>query len=500
MSTLRASLRGRIDSRDDAGVGVLAVILVAAVLSAMTITAVGLTKNNLDNVRGDRQSLAALATSEAGVAQAVAYLRNSNLAGLTCQESALTAPACTGAGPSWTSASNPMQVRIDGGSGGCVASSDCFRVFIATVAPFTPDCGARRASPPGRCYGTYRIHSTGVSGNGPGARRVAVDVRVAPFQYPLGVFSETDFSGNGNVGIHAESVFTGGCIINRQDDSRNGSGFQFQWDSANGRPVLDSFYGVPAGAHAVGGISTQNNGVCGQKNSGGGPIHEMSICNTSFKYDSDNAGGPLTAGDGCYGAFSRTEADGTVTRYPTTSRFTAADLQSLGYRPRGLTDAQYAALKTQAQAQGTYNLSQASVLSTLTALLNAGVSSPVLYWDNGSVSLAQDDFPAAFSRAVSDTAGCAQNTVTIIVSGAGNNLSYRGGNTTPFLSAALFVPDGTLTGQGGRNTIGTIFAKTIDLGGNIDFYLDKCYAASPPGGTLDVEVVNFREDDSTDFN
>ncbi len=60
------------------------------------------------------------------------------------------------------------------------------------------------------------------------------------------------------------------------------------------------------------------------------------------------------------------------------------------------------------------------------------------------------------------------------------------------------MPDGELVGQGGSNTIGTVFAKVLDLGGNVDFFMDRCFAANPPGGTLDVEVVNWREDDSTD--
>ena len=56
------------------------------------------------------------------------------------------------------------------------------------------------------------------------------------------------------------------------------------------------------------------------------------------------------------GAYTR--ADGT--KYPTTSLFTQAELQNYGYRPRGLTDAQYDALRSQAQAQGTYNIRRAA--------------------------------------------------------------------------------------------------------------------------------------------
>lgn len=495
-------LRGRLGrtTSGDAGIGIVSVIMVAAVITAMTVTAVSLTVTNLKNVRSDRQSLNALATSEAGVAQAISYLRSSNVASLTCVEPAPGAapgPSCTGPGPSWISATNPMQVRVDGGTGACVASSDCFRVWIARVGPYVPpNCAERRATPPGRCFNTFRIHSTGVSGDGPGARRVAVDVKLAPYSYPLGIFSETNFSGNGNVGVHSQSIFTGGCIINRQDDSSSGSGFQFQWDAGAGRPVLDVFYGVPAAAHAVGAVSTQNNGSC--PTSGGSPaIHSSTArCNATFRFDQSGHGGPLTAGDGCYGAF--TTAEGAP--YPTTSGFSAQDLERIGYRPRGLTDAQYESLRTQAQSYGLYNVAPSSIHATLTALSAAGVNSPVLYWDNGDVDLHQSDFPASFSRAVSNTVGCTQQSVTIVVAGNGNDLSYQGGNTAPFLVAAIFVPDGELTGNGGRNTIGTVFAKTIDLGGNVDFYLDDCYANSPPGGTLDVQAVNWAEDDSTDAN
>ena len=495
----RGSMRRRLHDDDD-GVGVITVILVMAVMSALVITATALTVNNVGNARRDRQALSAIATSEAGVSQAIQHVRGGQLASLTCVEPAPgTAPGatCQGAQPAsptapiWTSAAHPNMVRVDGSVGACDGTVDCFKVWIGTVAPYVPNCAARHASPPGRCYGTYRIHSTGVSGNGPGARRVAVDIQAAPDSFPLGVFSEQGFSGNGNVGIHSESIFTGGCIVNRQDDSSPGSGTQFQYDSVKGRPVIDLFYDQPAAAHAVGGVSTNNNSCTGN-----GKIHQTSRCNTTFKYDQDGDGAALTAGDGCYGAYVR--GDGTV--YPTTSSFSAQDLQNLGYRPRGLTDAQYDALKAQAQAEGTYNISTGALNATLSSLVSTGTSSPVVFWDNGSVDLHSTDLPTSFLRSLNTAAGCAQNTLTIVVVGPGHNLSYQGGNTGPYLAASIFVPDGTLTGVGGRNTIGTVFAKTVDLGGNVDFYLDQCFVASPPGGTLDVQVTGFREDDSTDIN
>ncbi|MDX6224919.1 MAG: hypothetical protein QOE64_1295 [Frankiales bacterium] len=483
---------------DDRGLGIITVIFVMAIISALAVTATALTVNNLGNARRDRQSLSALATSEAGVSQAIQRLRTGNLSQLSCMEplpGALpTGPVCTSTTMGWTSATSPMQVNVDGTVGSCVTSKDCFKVWIGTVAPYVPNCPARHASPPASCSGVYRVHSTGVSGNGPGARKLAVDVKVTPYPYPIGVFSEQTMSGNGNVGIHSESIFTNGCMMNRQDDSHSGSGTQFQWDSVNNRPVIDLVYDQPAAAHATGKVDDHNNS-CNQS------IHETNSgtqvkCNTTFPYDQDSGGGSLTAGDGCYGKYTR--SDGSV--YPTTSLFTATDLQNVGYRPRGLTDAQYDALKEQAQAEGTYNLATGSISSTLTSLLSAGVTSPVLYWDTASVSLHSTDFPSSFLRSIDTSSSCSSNSVTIVVNGSGHDLDYQGGNTGPYLVAALFVPDGTLTGSGGRNTIGTVFAKTVDLGGNVDFYMDQCFASNPPGATLDAQVINWREDDSKDIN
>lgn len=481
------------DLRDDRGLGVITVVLVMAIISSLTVVATALTISNLGNSSRDRQALAALATSEAGVAQAIQYLRGGNLSALSCEEPPPgVAPSgqCTNTANTnrWTRSNDPMQVRLDGTVGACTGTVDCFRVWIGRVSPFTPACPARVANPAAKCFATYRIHSTGVSGNGPSARRTAVDVKVAPYTFPLGVFAEQGFSGNGNVGIHSESIFTLGCMVNRQDDSKSGSGTQFEYDNAAGRTKIDLFYGRPAAAHAVGGISTK--GSCSSD-----AVHtSASPCNDVFPFDQSGAGGPVASGSTC-----ATKYPGAIGS-PPTSRFTAQDMQDIGYRPRGLSDSEYSALKTQAQGQGTYNLAPGSISAALSAQVAAGIASPVLYWDNGSVSLKASDFPASFLRNLNNTANCAQNSVTIIVTGQSNNLFYQAGNTQPYLVAAIFVPDGTLTGQGGRNTIGTVYAKTVDLGGNVDFHLDSCFANNPPGGVLDVEVTGFREDDSTDVN
>lgn len=479
--------------RDDEGIAVITVVLLTSVVTALLITSTVVTVNNLGNASRDRQSLSALSTAEAGLAQAVQFLRGGNLGALTCIEPAVgVAPGvtCQGATASWISATNPRQVALTGTPGACSAAQNCFKVWIGTVQKYVANCAARRATPPGSCFGIYRVHATGLAGSGPGARRLVADIKVTPYPFPIGVYADA-FSGNGNIGIHSESLFTNGCVKNRQNDAASGSGFQFQYDSAAGRPVLDLIYDQPISAHAIGAISTSNNS-CGS-GSGGQPIHQTANCNATFKWDQDGDGGAIAAP--CLSAYTR--SDGST--YPLSSKFTAADLQNYGYRPRGLTDAVCDSLRSQAQAQGTYNIGAAAISAKLTALAAAGITSPVLYWDNADVDIKQSDFPASYSRALNQSATCtAAGSVTIVV--AGHDLKYTGGNSSPYLVASILVPDGGLTGQGGRNTIGTVFAKDLDLGGNVDFYMDECFVNNPPGATLDATSTNWREDDGTDTN
>jgi hypothetical protein len=192
-----------------------------------------------------------------------------------------------------------------------------------------------------------------------------------------------------------------------------------------------------------------------------------------------------------------------------TTAFTTADLQRYGYRPRGLSDSDYDALRATAQAAGTYNLPVASVSATLSALVTAGVTQPVLYWDcanAGSIcsstnplSLSQNNFPAG----VFDTAPvalpslCALNLpiVTIVVEHA--DFVIQGGNNA-WLDAAIFAPDGSVNANGGYQINGTMFANNVSLGGTIAFSLDPCWVKSFPGPILSVRQTAFREDDSTD--
>lgn len=469
--------------RDDTGAALLTVLGIGAVLTAFAVTASTLSINNLRNTVRDKQATSALATSEAGVAEAIEFLRSSaRLGSLDCMEPVPavdpgTSPAhpCYRTTMSWTSKKNPMQVPVDGGSVPCQPSATCYKVWISTVTPYHPI-----TSP----TGTYVIHSTGKFGTGPASRSVEVKVDARPYPFPVGVFAER-FTGSGGTGVSRESVFSLNCIEGRTSDVSGTSGLRFSGD-------LDLAHDRPPSAHSVSDISTGN---CGQSSrylhSAGSP------CNTSLPayYDRSGSGGDLTS-TVCH---RRWTSPMTGRKYPETSRFTTTDLQAAGYRPRGLSDSVYALLESRARAAGTYF--ESTTANPYNALNALGGAQAVLYYKvpvGSKVTLGPTNLPLVYNRQESDTT-CGGTTLIIVVEGGDLTLNSIGnGNTTPVtgLIASIFVPDGAYSGQGGVWIIGTLFAKEAKLAGTQDFRLDQCWVRNPPSAIVDVQVKSFREDDS----
>ncbi len=447
----------------DRGAAMILAITLLITLTAISATVATIGVSNIRNSDRDRQAGAALGASDAGVSQAIEYIRANGVGAITCPESAPT--TCTGNPAGWTSPTNPQLVPLTAGSSACTVAN-CAKVWIGAVFAFNP---------PSRRTGTYRIHSEGIYGGGPAARNVVVQLDVTPYHFPVGLFGGS-LAGNGNTSVVNESVFTTGCVSPREDGHGNGTRFT----------GTDSYWGIPAAAHSTSHVST---GVNCQAS---GYIHTPSApCpnNPAINFDqSGDGGGPLPPGSPC--AVTAQNGDGT-TRQINTTFFGAADLQAYGYQARGLTDIQYAALKARSKAQGLYNLSS-GIGSQITA---NSITQPVVYFDNqSSVNLSVGDFPG-FNRA--PDGACTSKSVTIVVDGHGS-LTFQGGNNT-WIDAMMFVPEGSYNGNGGPNILGTLWAQgDVSLGGNQLYQLDHCFAANPPGPMLDLHVTSFREDDSKD--
>jgi len=458
---------------DERGAAMITVVSIVAVLGALTATIAAVGVTNLRNADRDRQAGAALGASDAGVAQAIEYIRNNGVGVLNCPVS--NPSSCASSTNPWTNPTSPALVPLDPGATTCGETNNCAKVWIGWV---------RQYAPPTVKTGVYRIHSLGIYGRGPGARRVVVDVEAKPMSFPVGVFGHS-LSGNGGTRIYSESLFTTDCISPRWNGSGNGTRFDNN---------IDPYWGIPAAAHTTSHISTANN--CGAR----GYIHSSAQpCpnNDAMNYDQSGDGGPVGPGSPCYRSYL--QADGTYYPAGDTTRFTVADLQRYGYRPRGLADSEYAALKSRAQAQGLYNVSPGSLSATITGLLANGVNQPVVFWDEGyagTVNLSDGDFPAgAFNR--SPNSPCTTTRSVLVVREHGD-MTFQGGNSSWF-NGSFFVPDGDWTGNGGYNILGTLFAQNLSLGGNEQWQLDSCYVQNLPGGILTLTTLSFREDDMTDL-
>src|SRR4051794_27235052 len=155
------SLLSRLVRRgDEAGVAMITAIMVMMILTGLgaTIAVVGI--NNLRNANHDRQAGSSLGAGDAGVAQAIEYLRNNGVTSLSCQETAgQPAASCNSNPAGWSNPSSPQKVSLDNAALGCTTgTSNCAKVWIGTVTPF---------SPPGTKFGIYNIHSEGVYGPAP---------------------------------------------------------------------------------------------------------------------------------------------------------------------------------------------------------------------------------------------------------------------------------------------------------------------------------------------
>ena len=494
--------------RDDEGVALITAIMVMLVLLAFGSVVATLGVNNLRNANSDRQANSSLGAGDAGVASAIEYLRSNGVGGLSCPDAA---PLTCSANPAgYNNPSNPQLVPLDSAGVGCqTGGNNCAKVWIGVVTAYAPPLVKE---------GTYNIHSEGIYGNGPSARQLVVTVKATPDKYPIGVFGQS-VSGNGGTAVLTESLFTTACVSPIYTGSGNGTRFT----------GIDSYWGQPAAVHTTTHVSSSvncgSNGYIAHGNPLGTVASALGCPLNSAINNSQSADGGLisgTIGGACYHTYQRPDGtwypdgvcpSGVTSPYTDglcdTTAFTTADLQRYGYRPRGLTDAQYSALKSRAKSQGTYNLATGSISSTITSLQNAGIKNPVLYWDcsnagsicssSHALSLRQADFPAGAFATVPLSSGQSCSApiavVTIVVEHA--DLTFQGGTNTWF-DAALFVPDGSFNGNGGYNILGTLFSNNLDLGGNQTFQLDSCWVTSFPGALLSLKQTGFREADSAD--
>lgn len=459
----------RVTRSADRGSAIILTMVCLAVLTGLGAAVFALSADNLGNARRDRQASSALANGEAGVAQAVAYIKNRGVGKLAC------APNCGAANP-W--GEQPASVDGDAfpSTEVTLSTREVYSVWIETIQPLTPTAA-----------GLYRVHSVGNSGTGPGARTVEVDVQVSPFDFPLAVFADSVQAG-GTGAITTESLFSTGCIFKRSKINFSG---------------VDPVYGIPAAAHSSQYItdSQANGSSCAATDNSN--IHAPSgstakPCNPTYPYDQDRQGGALT-GTTCLGAGGA---------YPQTSKIVdSTDLSTkYGFNLSGLSPGQIDQLRTAAQEQNFYF----TTTSAIPAVLQDNTTSlqypnPVVFYEfassvaSNSRTVDLKDFSSTtYARttplASTDAACHGRNVIVVVING---DVKLNSNQT---LVGSVFAmgpsPYGNVSKANGTSRlIGTLYARSIDLTGTADINLDDCFLQNLPGQLLDARATNFREVD-----
>ena len=448
-------------------------LMVMAVVTALATTVAVVTINNLQSSSQARLAGSAVNAADAGIAQAVSYLRNSGVRGLGCS------PSCTS--NAWGNQNSPASVTIGGASG------QAYKAWIEPVAPF-----------PANDPGLYRIHSTGTAAGAAASRTVTADVQVTTTNVPKGIFART-INGGGDASIARESIFSTGCVYNRS-----------KIQMAQGE--IDLAYGIPIAVHSSQ-VITDSNGsgqYCPTTNR---PIHKSGTrnqtdqpCNTSYPFDQDRLGGRFVSTAACYdgrmvgtGAWAKyysiydLNGDGTVD--PGSRLDSDADLFRLfGIRTPVLSQGQIDQMRTLAQSQGNYWTSAAGWASP-------DEDNAVMFFDlantdpGGTVDL---NNITGFSRAENLSAtdpSCPSKSLIIVIEGGNAKL-----NANQELFASLFLTSSAPNGQvfkanGTSKFIGAIYADTVNLTGTADLSMDGCFLANTSPALLELTVTSYREDD-----
>jgi len=449
------------DPRRDDGSAMITTLLVLAVLTALAATVASVTVNNLGSSVKAQQAGAALNAADAGVAQAMSYLRDKGTGVLACS------PTCA-ANP-WGNSSVPAASSVTGTAG------QAYTAWIEPVAPY-----------PANDPGLYRIHAVGTA-KGDARRVVEADVQVTRTTVPFGIFART-IDGGGNVDVENQSVFSTGCVYSRSKLEITGT---------------DAAYGIPAGVHTTQIITdSEGNGqFCPTTNK---PIHEAGTstekCNPLYPHDQDRFGGNL-AGTACwptqndYPAFygpADVDNDGTNDVDGSYLRGDGTLMKLFNFLQPALSPTQMQRLRSVARSQGNYWTS------------SDGWTSPdekqaVMYFDLSKTDLGgvvDLNKIVGFGREPGLAANhpdCDTRSLIIVIDGGNARL-----NSNQKLTASLFLTSGAPNGKilkanGTSQFIGTMYGDTADLTGTADISMDDCFLNNPSPGLLQYTQTSYRE-------
>ena len=466
----------------DEGSALVITLLVMALVTGLATTVAVLTIDNLQSSWRAQQAGSALNAADAGVAQGMAYLRSNGVRAIACS------PDCSSG---WGSSDDPASETLPGQTG------EAYKAWIEPLAAYP-------ANDPGR----YRIHSTGTAA-GAASRTVSVDVSITMSQLPRGIFARS-ISGGGSASVTNESVFSTGCVSNRK---------QIQMV-----PGIDLAYGIPVAVHSSRYITESNNADRYCPSTDNKLIHGSKACHPDYPFDQDALGGPpddpscetavqalsssaKAAYDKYYGPRDL-NGDGKLDVNGSYLKDDNALFELFGIKDPPLSQAQIDQLRSMAQEQGNYfTTAQFSTTPAAGRWSVPDESNAVMFFDlsgqptnDRTIVLNPLDgtrFDPTTWTGEPNTNGCPHEPRSLVIVVEAGNVKF---NANLDLAASLFLTSGTPYGQvlranGTANFLGTIYADTVNLVGNVDLALSQCFLDNASPALLDVQVSTYREED-----
>lgn len=496
--------------RGQAGVAMVTVLLVGAVLTVVAATASFATIQELSSSSDDSVSGQALSISEAGVDRAITGIRRGGTAQIgNIPWATVMKSGCNNNAEGTLS----LTGNVGGGS------------FTVTVKPVTPMTTCNLADVPLPNV-PQRVYLTSTGTVGGAERTVQQEIRVVGTNLPIGLFatSDVDVNGAGNQNparVRRISLVTGGDLEDRnfiafegydpwytQHDFYGNNVKNRCTDAQTAANTCNPTDHLPAAAHVVGVIECANNGPCGTTRNEHDPAtddHPVS-CNANpngsvanqSAWDGSFYGAPTTSG-------TVTGCANTAIGVPPTTKYPAPGVPPIAIP--SLTPEEHENLRAAALSTGLYcNLSRCRIKggpefnnSGTWSGTEAGWSTLpnnfTAYFDYPNMGYPHP--PAHRVTWGANVSACSNNQATnksaIIVVHNGD-FSVAGGT---LLSGAIIAQEGDVTFGGGAAINGSVISRTLTMGGNGNFTLDDCALANLLFPFLDVTPVRWVELDRT---
>jgi hypothetical protein len=484
--------------RNEAGVAMMTVILVAAALTAVatasSVIAIQGLRSSAEDWRGSR----AESYAEAGLQRFLSDLKTGGV-GIN---------AVITAGCSTAPVSIPPGIV---GNGTYAAELTVYNPNTTPQVPPSPWTLANATSPPciGRSSSTkvpqlYAITSTGTTGAvasptpgtaGVGRRVIRGVVTISGSGLPVGVYVR-NVDANGNPDFNNISLFARGDVVGREKLAFTGNDLYYTigdvYNTSSTTPI-------PAAVHATGAIYATTSTKKGMEH----PPNPN--CNANPRgtagqsvYDGSAYGQtPLTTG--C--------ANFVAGGFPPTSKFTNADLDRITGRntlPQ-LSALEYSSMKSSAQSSGIYCAMTSSSAGSCTrpgvsfAYPGTWVNAPhvdalqnfVVYieFPSGSNPLNNDVKWNASVTPCSTNAALNRSVVLVVRNGS---VTLRGGGS---MYGSVIAPEGYVDAAGNYTVTGSVVANQLRLRGTAAFKLDACSVANTPATLINVSGGRWSEVD-----